>query len=181
MDNLGNKIKELRTELGLTLKQVAEKVNCTPAYISQIENDKASPSISTLKKIAHALNARIVDFFIDEVNQEPVVSKPAMWNRVSLPRWRADIKQMVRSVGHRRMQPFYTTIAPGGGSEGDYSHEGEEFGVVIEGTLTLTVGEETYQVEAGSSFYYSSLSPHSWVNQGPGDCVVVWVVSPPSW
>lgn len=181
MENLGNKLKQFRTDKGLTLKQVAEKVDCSPAYISQIENDKASPSIATLKKIAHALNARIVDFFIDETNQEPVVSAPGAWHKVSLPRWRASIKQMVRSVSHKRMQPFHTTIAPGGGSEGDYSHEGEEFGIVLKGTLTLTVGGETYRVKAGSSFYYSSLSPHSWGNDGPDECVVVWVVSPPSW
>ncbi len=181
MENIGNKIKLLRGNLGLTLKQVADKAGCSAAYISQIEHDKVSPSIATLKRIAQALKVRIVDFFLDEANQELVVSGPTDWRKVSLQRWRADIKQMVHSVSHRRMQPFYTTISPGGGSEGDYSHEGEEFGIVLEGTLKLTVGGETFVVGEGSSFYHSSLIPHSWGNDGPGKCVVVWVVSPPSW
>ena len=181
MENIGSKLRQFRTECGLTLTQVAEKAECSPAYISQIEHEKASPSIATLKKIAAALNVRIVDFFIHEVNQEPVVAAPEDWHSVSLPRWRAEIKQMVRSVAQRRMQPFFTTIAPGGGSEGDYSHEGEEFGIVLKGTLTLIVAGQTHTVPQGSSFYYSSLSPHYWGNQGPEECVVVWVVSPPSW
>jgi transcriptional regulator with XRE-family HTH domain len=181
MENIGSKIKGLRADLGLTLKQVAAKAGCSAAYISQIEHDKVSPSIATLKRIAQALGVRIVDFFLDQENQEPVVTGPGDWRKVSLQRWRADIKQMVRSVSHRRMQPFFTTISPGGGSEGKYSHEGEEFGIVLQGTLKLIVGRDTFDVKEGESFYYSSLIPHYWGNDGPGDCVVVWVVSPPSW
>ncbi|MBU0514834.1 MAG: cupin domain-containing protein [Proteobacteria bacterium] len=181
MEKFGSKIKAFRTDRGLTLKQVADVAGCSTGYISQIEHEKVSPSIATLKRIAQALGVRIVDFFLDEANQEPVVAAPEDWRKVSLSRWQANIKQMVRSVSHRRMQPFHTTISPGGGSEGDYSHEGEEFGIVLQGTLKLTVGGETFEVREGSSFYYSSLIPHSWGNDGPDKCVVVWVVSPPSW
>jgi predicted transcriptional regulator len=55
MENIGNKIKVLRSNLGLTLKQVAEKAGCSAAYISQIEHDKVSPSIAPLTRIAQAL------------------------------------------------------------------------------------------------------------------------------
>ncbi|RJX36424.1 MAG: cupin domain-containing protein [Desulfarculus sp.] len=181
LQTLGGKIKALRTEKKLTLQQVAGQANCTAAYLSQIERDKASPSIASLKRIAEVLGARIVDLFLDEAVDDPVVMPPSQWLRVSLPRWKADIKQMVRSVKHRRMQPFHTVIQPGGGAPDDYSHQGEEFGLVLEGQLTLRVGSETYQVPAGSSFYYSSTQPHAWTNQGQGPCRVVWVVAPPSW
>lgn len=165
----------------MTLQQVAERANCTAAYLSQIEHDKASPSIASLKKIAGVLDARIVDFFLDETEQDPVVMHPSQWLGVSLPRWKADIKQMVRAVKHRQMQPFHTVIQPGGGTREDYSHQGEEFGLVLEGELTLRVGSETYLVPAGSSFYYSSTLPHAWTNEGDQTCRVVWVVCPPSW
>ena len=118
---------------------------------------------------------------LDDIDDEPVVMEPEQWLRVSLPRWKADIRQMVRRVQHRRMQPFYTVIEPGGGTREDYSHHGEEFGLVLEGELTLKVGEETYRVRAGSSFYYPSSLPHSWTNEGKRPCRVVWVVTPPSW
>ena len=181
MESIGHKLKELRLEKGLTLQQVADQAGCTAAYISQIENDKSSPSIASLKRIAHVLGVRIVDFFIEEVMDDPVVLEPGQWPRVSLPRWRADIKQMVRGVNHKRMQPFFTVIEKGGGTTEDYSHQGEEFGVVLEGELTLRVGDDTYQVKAGSSFYYPSILPHAWTNEKDEPCRVVWVVTPPSW
>ena len=179
--SLGDKLRDLRRSRQLTLQQVAERAGYTAGYVSQIEHDKASPSIASLKKIASVLGARIVDFFLDEDDNESVVLEPSQWVGVSLERWKADIRQMVRTVKHRRMQPFYTVIQPGGGTSEDYSHNGEEFGLVLQGELTLQVGSETYQVRKGSSFYYSSTLPHAWTNKTGALCVVVWVVAPPSW
>jgi len=181
MSNLGQKLRELRQSRALTLQQLADQVGCSAAYVSQVENDKTSPSIASLKKIASALGVRIVDFFLEEDEDEAVVLEPEQWVSVSLPRWRADIRQMVRRVKHRKMQPFYTVIQPGGGTEEDYDHQGEEFGIVLKGELTLRVGNEVHLVKEGSSFYYSSNLPHAWTNQGQGPCKVVWVVTPPSW
>jgi transcriptional regulator with XRE-family HTH domain len=182
MTSLGEKIRQLRTVKGLTLTQVAELAGCTPSYLSQIEHDKTSPSIASLKRISTALGARIVDFFLDDdESHEPVVWEQDNWLKVSLPRWKADIRQMVRSVKHRQMQPFYTTIEPGGGTKEDYWHSGEEFGLVLEGELTLTVGKTTYTVKAGSAFYYSSVMSHAWTNEADETCKVIWIVTPPSW
>lgn len=181
MPSLGNKLRAFRQERHLTLQQIADGASCSAAYLSQIEHDKTSPSIATLKRIAQALDLRIVDFFMDQEEEAEVVLRPEQWVEVSLPRWKADIRQMIRHVKHRQMQPFYTVIQPGGGTKEDYNHQGEEFGLVLEGVLTLTVGSETYQVEAGSSFYYSSTLPHAWSNQIERPCRVVWVVTPPSW
>lgn len=181
MESLGSKIKQMRLAQKLTLKQVADKADCTASYLSQVEHDKASPSIASLKRIAGVLGARIVDFFADESEHDPVVMDPSQWVRVSLPRWKADIKQMVAMVKHRHMQPFFTVIQPGGGTREDYHHVGEEFGLVLEGELTLRLGEEIHLVPAGSSFYYSSSQPHAWTNEGDEPCRVVWVVTPPSW
>lgn len=182
MQTLGKKIKEFRTLTNQTLKQVAQKSGCTPAYLSQVERDKTSPSIASLKRIAEALGVRIVDFFMgDEENHEPVVIGPSHWIKASLPRWKADIKQMVRSVKNRQMQPFYTVIEPGGGAPDPYSHEGEEFGFMLQGELTIRVGSKTYLVKKGQAFYYSSTLPHSWVNESEEDVKVIWVVTPPTW
>ena len=180
-NTIGYKICEGRKDHGLTLQQLAEKVKLSAAYLSQLENNKASPSIATLKKIATTLDMRIIDFFVDEIIDDPVLMEKDDWPKVSLPGWRADIKQMVKLVANKRMQPFYTTIQPGGGSRDSYFHQGEEFGLVLEGELKLTVGTETYHVAANQSFYYSSQLPHSWVNETNRICRVVWVVSPPSW
>ncbi len=178
---IGKQIRLKRTSAGLTLKQLAEKVGCSEAHISQIERGRVSPSIATLKKIADALRTKITDFFVEEeANSEPVVIRPQDRVLISLKRWNARIESLVRTSRNKRMHPFYTTIAPGGGSHGHYSHVGEEFGLVLKGELEIELDGEVYKVRAGESFYYDSSIPHNWNNRGKEDVVVVWVISPPT-
>jgi transcriptional regulator with XRE-family HTH domain len=178
---IGKKIKELRKDQGLTLKKLADMVGVSASYISQVENEKTSPSIATLRLIARALGIRTVDFFADELIDDAAVMPPKLWTKVLLPGWEADVKQLVHIVGDKRMQPFHTTVPPGGGTRENYSHPGEEFGFVLDGELTLTLGDEVHILKKGWAVYYSSLVPHSWRNLGKKECHLIWVVSPPSW
>ena len=179
--SIGQKINDWRKKKRLTLKQLAQKTDLTAGYMSQVENDKASPSISTLKKISTALGVRIIDFFSDEIVNDPKVLKQDQWTKVLLPGWKADVRQMVHIVGNKRMQPFFTVIPPNGGSRDPYTHQGEEVGIVLEGCLTLTIGKETHEIGPMTSFYSSSLLQHSWVNNGSEPCRIIWVITPPTW
>ncbi len=178
---LGRLVSQWRKQRKLTLKRLGEAIDVSAAAISQIEHGKVSPSIATLKKLAKALDRRTVDFFVDELIDDPVVLSEEEWTQVSMPRWNARVRQLVRIAGNKQMQPFYTTIEPGGGSREPYTHPGEEFGIVLKGELTLGLGDNVYLAKALSSFYYSSLIPHSWTNEGAESCYVVWVITPPSW
>ncbi len=180
-DDIGPRLRTLREGRRLTLKQLADQVGCTGAHLSQIENAHTSPSIATLKRIAEALGVNIVDFFGEKEPAEPVVTRVQDRRDVYLGNWNARIQQLVASTEGKLMQPFYTVVEPGGGSHDPYSHVGEEFGVVLRGTLTITVGESTYRVRPKESFYYSCRVPHRWVNEGDEEVEVVWVVSPPTW
>ena len=181
MKEIAEKLKALRLENRLTLKQLAAKAGCTDAYLSQLERGHANPSIMTLKKIAAALGARVVDFFLEpEQNGKDVVFREKDRVRIHFNRGDARIQMLVRDVQNKRMQPFYTTLEPGGGSGGFYSHAGEEFGIVLQGILAIQIGDHCYKVRKNESFYFSSLEPHSWWNPGKRKTVVVWVVSPPS-
>jgi transcriptional regulator with XRE-family HTH domain len=180
-DTIGRLLNAWRLQKGLTLQQLADEIGVTAAFISQVENGKASPSIASLRSLAKALGHRVVDFFIDELIEDPMVLPESMWTDVDMPGWDATIRQMVRIAGNKQMQPFYTVIQPKKGSRELFAHPGEEFGVVLKGEMILTLGEQVCRVRALSSFYYSCLLPHSWRNEGEEDCVVVWAVSPPSW
>lgn len=179
--NIGHHVQRLRLEQNLTLYQLAEISELSPSYLSQIENSKASPSITSLRRIARALKSRIVDFFADELIEDPPIMPPTKWTRVNLPGWKAIVHQLVHIVGDKRMQPFHTVVPPGGGTTENYSHPGEEFGFVLKGELTLKLGSEIHTLEAGTAVYYPSLIPHSWMNRGKENCGLIWVVSPPSW
>ncbi len=179
--DIAQKVKELREEKGLSIRALAEEVGCSPSYISQLENNKLDPSISMLKKIARALGVNIVDFFMESsIDGEEVVTTKQDRVDIQLKRWDAKIQSLVRSTRNKRMQPFFTVIKPGGGSHGMYFHEGEEFGFVLKGTLTLVFEDRRYKVGEGESFYFQSHMPHDWINEGEEDVEVIWVISPPS-
>jgi len=179
--NLGGRIRMLRDEKGLTIRHLAEQAGCSPSLISQLENNKVDPSISMLKRIAKALDVNIVDFFMDEsLNHEDVVTRAKDRVDIQLRRWDAKIQSLVRNSRNKRMQPFFTVIKPGGGSHGMYLHDGEEFGFVTRGNLTLVHDKKRYEIGAGESFYFPSHIPHDWRNNAMEDAEVIWVITPPT-
>lgn len=180
MEGIGGKLHELRRFRGLSLRELSKRVGCSPAFLSQLENGKAEPSISMLKKIADVLGVNIVDFFMPSFDDQDVVTRVDERIEIQLKRWNAKIQSLVKSVAHKKMQPFYTVIKPGGGSHGMYSHEGEEFGIVIKGEMELRLGDRVYKIREGESFYFSSRIPHDWVNVGKEEVHVIWVITPPT-
>jgi len=181
MKEIAEKLKAFRSANRMTLKQLASKAGCTDAYLSQLERGRANPSIMILKKIASALQVKVVDFFVEpEIDENDVVCKEGERVNIRFKRGDAKIQMLVRGIRNKRMQPFYTTIEPGGGSKGSYSHIGEEFGIVLQGELEVNLKGEPYRVKKNESFYFSSQEPHSWRNPGKKKTVVIWVVSPPT-
>jgi transcriptional regulator with XRE-family HTH domain len=178
--DIGGKIREVRTGKNLTIKQLAELVQCTSSLISQLERGKADPSISTLKKIASALNANIVDFFMTATADDDIVTRVKERVDIQLKRWDTKIQSLIKRLGNKKMQPFYTTIKPGGGSHGMYTHEGEEFGIVLKGELELIINDKVHVVRENESFYFTSQTPHNWNNKSKEDAIVVWVITPPT-
>ncbi len=181
MQEIGDRLKTFRLANGMTLKQLASKAGCTDAYLSQLERGRANPSITTLKKIAQALRVKVVDFFLESEHEgNDVVLGEKERVDISFKEGDARIQMLVRNIQNKRMQPFYTTLEPGGGSKGAYSHIGEECGIVLQGRLEINLNGKAYCVKKNESFYFSSREPHSWHNPGKTKTVVIWVVSPPT-
>jgi len=181
MQEIGKRLKGFRLTNGMTLKQLASKAGCTDAYLSQIERGRVNPSITALMKIAQALEVKVVDFFLESEHEEnDVVLGEKERVDISFKEGDARIQMLVRNIRNKRMQPFYTTLEPGGGSKGAYAHIGEECGIVLKGRLEINLNGKIYLVRKNESFYFSSQEPHSWHNPGKTRAVVIWVVSPPT-
>jgi len=180
MESLGAKLRALRKGQKLSLKQAAERIGCAPSYLSMVENDKVDPSISRLKKIAEGLGSTIVKLF-DENGGEEVVMRKAKRPRASFPRSKLRIELLVPRGPDRSMDARLAIVGPGGGSQGDYQHEGEEFGLILEGSIELSIDGATYILGQGDSFYFHSHQDHSFTNPGDKDCRILWVNYPPSW
>jgi transcriptional regulator with XRE-family HTH domain len=180
MKSLGRKLRLLRKGQKLSLRQLAQKVGCAPSYLSMVENGKVDPSISRLKGIAEGLGTTIRELF-QEPSAHQVVIRANERQHVQFPASRLRIELLVPQLPAKLMDARLARVAPGGGSEGDYHHPGEEFGLMLAGELELTVNGETYRLVQGDSFYFPSPQNHSFKNRGAEEAAVLWVNCPPSW
>jgi transcriptional regulator with XRE-family HTH domain len=180
MESLGTKLRTLRKLQGLSLSQLAERVGCTASYISMVENEKIDPSVSRLKRIVDGLGKTIVDLFGESGDGDIVVRKEKR-ARVAFPGSKLLIEILVLQSPDKKMDARLATVAPGGGSEGDYTHPGEEFGLILKGTMELTVDGTAFQLNEGDCFYFHSTSNHRFRNNSDQETQVVWVNHPPSW
>jgi transcriptional regulator with XRE-family HTH domain len=180
VDQLSKRLRNLRKSQKMSLRDLADKVGCSPSYLSMVENAKIDPSISRLKRIAEGLGTTIRGLFQDEARDNIVIRK-ADRQRADFPAAKLRIEMLVPQLPQKLMDARLAKIEPGGGSDGDYQHPGEEFGLVIKGSMELTIQGDKYQLAEGDSFYFPSPYNHSFRNTGDDEVIVVWVNCPPSW
>jgi len=183
--NLGDKIRTLRKKAGMTQKELAERVNLTPSFISQLEKNLISPSLDSLLKLSEKLNTQPV-YFLTEDESGPLqkmVITPAERQDIRLPALKGlDIKLqlLVSDVLNRRMEPYLLTMKEGAVIDGHfYAHKGDEFAYVIEGELEVEIQDEKQILRQGDSLYIGSTFPSKWSNIGKGEALLLWVLSPP--
>lgn len=175
---LGEKIRKKRSEKNLSLKELAEKIGLTASFLSQVERELAEPSITSLRKIAEALDVPIFYFLLDNNDPSPVVRK----NNRKILRFPATqlTYELLSPDLNRQMEVLIARLEPGAaGGEEDSTHPGEECILVLEGKMKLTVGEDTYYLEEGDSIYYFASIPHSLKNNGDTQLVFLSVITPP--
>lgn len=174
---LGTKIKRLRLQNNLTQEELADRCELTKGYISQLENELASPSITTLEDILNALGTTFADFFKDEKEEKVVFTEAEFIEKVADTH---KIEWLVPNAQKNEMEPIRVTVEPHTTLEEDVPHEGEEFGYVISGRVWLHIGQAAYCVKKGEVFYFTSDKPHRLENRTNEKAVVLWVASPPT-
>jgi len=180
MEQIAKKLASLRKKHNMTLKEVAAKADCTDVYVSLCERGRAMPSISSLKKFANAFGLTIVDFLTEDSTPDSILMKEKERIEIKYPRGDVFAQLLVRKVSQKRMQPLYKKIKPGAGTDGLYHHDGEEFGIILKGQLTLTIGDKTFNLKKNDSFYFRSSKPHGFTNDGKDECIAIWIISPPT-
>ncbi|MBE5736771.1 MAG: cupin domain-containing protein [Clostridiales bacterium] len=175
---LGEKIRDLRLYCELTQEELADRCELTKGYISQLENDLTSPSIATLIDILYALGTDLKEFFSDIEKEEKI-----SFNKNEFIEKATDeyvLNWLVPNAQKNQMEPVHMKLMAGKSSEEDFPHEGEEFGYVIKGEITVVLGKRKIKVKKGESFYYTANKMHRIVNTGKIDAEFIWVSSPPS-
>jgi transcriptional regulator with XRE-family HTH domain len=200
-ENVGATLRRLRREQGLTLRQVAASAELSKSYVSQIENGTANPSLVALKRITSALGLPVAELFTapesdgskaagdnGQVTEEPnreisdevrVVRKDKR-KRLAWPD-ASGTSYLLTPDLQRKLEVTLDIENPGDFRSTDaYSHEGEEFGFVLEGRYEVTVDGKSYVLEAGDSIYYPSHLPHRIEVLGDSPATTLWVTTPPS-
>jgi len=173
---LGERLKNLRKKRGLTLKQLSEITGLSVGFLSNIERELNSPTISSLRKICDSLNISFFELLKPNIQEQRIVRSSERTELVN-SRMSKTRYEMLTVGANKKMQPICITMAPGGFSgEAALGHEGEEFGYVIKGKLEIEVGGETFWLEEGDSVYIEEFVPHRYRNAGDGECITIWVV-----
>jgi transcriptional regulator with XRE-family HTH domain len=201
---LGDRLRRERAERGLSLRELARRLDVSPSLVSQIETGKIQPSVRTLYAMVSELGVSLDDVFhadTEGANAEPAVrvtrrggsgsaagAPDAADNAGHVQRADARLVIDLESGVHwerltARTEPgveFLMTVYPSGSESGPADglvrHTGREFGLVLKGTLGLTVGFDEYTLEVGDSVCFDSTVPHRLHNDGSETVEAVWVV-----
>lgn len=177
---IGDKIRRIRLQRGLTQEELADRCELSKGFISLLERDLTSPSLETLADILESLGSDLPSFFAKNGDEKIVFGEDDIFVKEDAEQLRGRIRWLVPSAQKNRMEPILVEMAPGGETGEDDPHEGEEFGYVLSGTVKIVVGDRVERVRKDESFYFLPTAPHRLVNAGRGVCRVLWVSTPPS-
>lgn len=179
MNTIGNQIRSLRKTKKMTLKGLSYAASISSSFLCEIERDKANASISVLKRIAKALDVTFVDLLIDE--RRSIVRKNERQLLVHSEGSRISWYALSNGM-EKRMGPIWGVLEEGAtsGATSVGHSEGEEFLMVLNGSLEFNLGNERFTLEEGDSIYYDATIPHSYRNLNKGNTVLIAVSTPSS-
>ena len=176
---IGSKIRNLRLKKGLTQEELGDRCELSKAFISLLESDKTSPSMATLEDILNVLGTDFAHFFKEEQNKRVVYGREDFSVKQDTE-LKNEICWLIPNAQKNEMEPILVTIEPGGSTYPNNPHEGEEFGYVTEGTITIVIDNEKHQAKKGESFYIACDKPHYLENTTNRQAKAIWISSPPS-
>ncbi len=180
MIDVGGHLKTVRTLYGLSQRELAKRAGVTNGTISLIEQNRVSPSISSLKKVLDGIPMSLAEFFTLDLNATPQVfySRSEL---MDLGGRDISLKLVAAKRANRAMTIMHERYRSGADTGEDMlAHKGEEGGIVVSGKIELTVGGQTRLLEAGDAYYFQSTVPHRFHNPGPEECEIVSASTPPT-
>lgn len=188
--DIGGRLRQVREARGLSQRELAARAGLTNGTISLIEQNKTSPAVASLKSLLDALAMTLSEFFseaedagaprrfyaapeLTELSPSDIGMNGRRAARVSL-RQVGNAQRHTLQILHERYPPGTDT------GEAMLRHEAEEGGVVVAGTIEVTVGDEVRVLGPGDGYLFDSRLPHRFRNTGDTDCVIVSACTPPT-
>ncbi len=176
--DIGKRIKQLRTKNGLTLEELASRSELTKGFLSQLERNLTSPSISTLEDITEVLGISLEEFFKNEEDEKIKFSSDDYFvdeKEKTILTW------LVPNAQKNEMEPILLSLKENGESSEIDPHEGEEFGYILNGKVELINlnSKKKIVLKKGETFYLRGDFKHKIVNNSKQMAELIWITTPP--
>jgi transcriptional regulator with XRE-family HTH domain len=181
---IGARLRHARLLKSLLIKDVAERVGVSISLISKYENNKLLPPLTVLHALVNVLDTNIGALFdpqwtgadhVARAGTRPCIVAGGEGDAIGVT-----LERIIPNGRGHLLQGNIHIVAPGGGSMGPMCHDGDEVGYVLEGRLTLCIGDTAYEIGPGDSFAFPSHLPHTYRNPGTEVTRVLWVNTPPT-
>jgi transcriptional regulator with XRE-family HTH domain len=178
--DVGERLRNVRVTFGLSQRALARRAGVTNGLISLIEQNRVSPSVSSLKKVLDGVPMTLAEFFTLDMAAAP----KAFFSTEELTEIgneQVSLRLVAAQRAGRQLTLLHEKYAPGS-ETGDemLSHRGEEAGIVVKGRIELTLAGVTRVLSAGEAYYFSSHLPHRFKNVGREPCEIISASTPPS-
>ena len=178
--DVGGHLKAVRIMYGLSQRELAKRAGVTNGTISLIEQNRVSPSISSLKKVLDGIPMSLAEFFTLDLATDPQV----FYGReelVDIGDGDISLRLVAAKRPNRAMTIMHERYRAGADTGEDMlNHKGEEGGLVLSGKVELTVGGQSRVLGPGDAYYFLSTVPHRFRNPGPEACEIISASTPPT-
>ena len=174
--HVGERIRQLRLGLGMSVRTLAAKSGFSPSLISQVEHGQVTPSIGSLERIARALGVSLSRFFAELAPSTTRLVRAGARPQLTSTWSQVSIEALGALDGSGTLEPIMLTMAAGRRS-GQFPAVpgGEKFALLIEGEVTLTLGDQVHVLRTGDAITFVPATPHQWENSGAGPAHVLIV------
>jgi DNA-binding transcriptional MerR regulator/quercetin dioxygenase-like cupin family protein len=174
---LGPLLRKMRQRRGMALAEAAGQAGISAGFLSSLERAQANASVATLQRLATTYGTTVMELFQTPAHHGRLV-KP---NERRVLEVHPGVRMELLSSGAPMLQSMLFRVAPLAGSEGSYSHQGEEFIYMVSGTLEVWLDElQCFVLQAGDSFWFESTHGHRWFNPGETEAALLWINTPPT-
>jgi transcriptional regulator with XRE-family HTH domain len=180
--DLGGRLRALRLQHGLTLERLARAAEMSKSALSQIEGGRIDPSLQTLRRLATCLQTPLASLFETRSSIDQRVVRKGQRKVFRMPRNHLRYELLTPDLQNKRVEFLRVEFeADSYVTEEPYSHEGEEYGFVIQGRVEVHVDGTTYRLGPGDSIFFPAKLPHYVRGAGRRKAVMIWAISPPSY
>jgi transcriptional regulator with XRE-family HTH domain len=177
--DVGARLRSVRTTFGLSQRELARRAGVTNGLISLIEQNRVSPSVSSLQKVLDGIPMALAEFFTLDLSAAPQAFFAAE-ELTEVGNAEVSLRLVAAQRPGRQLTLLHERYAAGAATgEEMLAHRGEEGGLVIRGRMELTVGGATRVLGPGEAYYFASQLPHRFRNVGREACEIISACTPP--